>query len=148
MAKWQFQYFCKENPRNNEEFRRTVEKMIMAKEKTRERFLDRNNQENNRDSLDRRNFSNNGHQDRKRGPDSTVAMADRTKKFSKFKLKILRIFIVFGTRKGTTQQEIAESSLIGMQEKEKTKIKKRITRRKTKRTRNTKVSNSRREQLQ
>jgi hypothetical protein len=43
MAKWQFQDFCKENPRNNEEFRRTVEKMIMTKEKTRERFLDRDN---------------------------------------------------------------------------------------------------------
>jgi hypothetical protein len=43
MAKWQFQDFCKENPRNNEEFRRTVEKMIMAEEKTKERFLDRNN---------------------------------------------------------------------------------------------------------
>jgi hypothetical protein len=26
MAKWQFQDFCKENPRNNEEFRHTVEK--------------------------------------------------------------------------------------------------------------------------
>jgi hypothetical protein len=35
------------------------------------------------------------------------------------KLKILRICIVFGTRKETTQQGIAESSLIGMQEKEK-----------------------------
>jgi hypothetical protein len=43
MAKWQFQGFCKENPRNNEEFRRIVEKTIMAEEKTRERFLDRNN---------------------------------------------------------------------------------------------------------
>jgi hypothetical protein len=33
-------------------------------------------------------------------------------------LKILRICIVFGTYKETTQQEIAESSLIGMQEME------------------------------
>jgi hypothetical protein len=47
MAKWQFQDFCKENPRNNEEFRRVVEKMIMAEEKTKERFPDRNNRENN-----------------------------------------------------------------------------------------------------
>ena len=46
MARWQFQDFYKENPRNNEEFRRTVEKMITAEEKTRERFLDRNNQDN------------------------------------------------------------------------------------------------------
>jgi hypothetical protein len=68
MAKWQFQDFCKENPRNNEEFRRTVEKDDHAEEKTRERFPDRNNQENNRDISDRRIFSNNEHQDRKRGP--------------------------------------------------------------------------------
>jgi hypothetical protein len=66
MAKWQFQDFCKENPRNNEEFRRAVEKMIIAKENTRERFPDRNNRENNRDNLDTRNFSNIGHPDRKR----------------------------------------------------------------------------------
>jgi hypothetical protein len=33
--------------------------------------------------------------------------------------KTLRICIVFGTRKETTQQEITESSLIGTQEKEK-----------------------------
>jgi hypothetical protein len=41
IAKWQFQDFCKENPRNNEEFTRIVEKMTMAEEKTRERFLNR-----------------------------------------------------------------------------------------------------------
>jgi hypothetical protein len=34
MAKWQFQDFCKENQRNNEEFRRTGEKMITVEEKT------------------------------------------------------------------------------------------------------------------
>ena len=51
MARWQFQDFCKENPRNNEEFRRTVEKMITAEEKTQERFSDRNN----RDNPDRQN---------------------------------------------------------------------------------------------
>jgi hypothetical protein len=81
MAKWQLQDFCKENPRNNEEFRRTVEKMIMAEEKMRKRFSDRNN----RDNSDRRNFSNNGHQDRKRRLDNTIALADKTKKFSKFR---------------------------------------------------------------
>jgi hypothetical protein len=85
MTKWQFQNFCKENPRNNEDFRHVVEKMFMAKEKMRERFPDRNNRENNRDNLDRRNFSNIGHPDRKRGLDNTVTMADKTKKFSKFK---------------------------------------------------------------
>jgi hypothetical protein len=85
MAKWQFQDFYKENPRNNEEFRRAVEKVIMAEENTRERSPDRNNRENNSDSSDRRNFSNNKHQDRKRGPNNTVAMADKMKKFSKFK---------------------------------------------------------------
>ena len=76
MARWQFQYFYKENPRNNEEFRRTVEKMITIEEKTRERFLDRNNP-------DRQIPQNSRHQERKRGPDNTVAMADKSKKFSK-----------------------------------------------------------------
>jgi hypothetical protein len=109
--------------------------MIITEEKTREKFPDRNNRENNRDSSDRRNFSNNRHQDRKRGPDDTVAMADKTI-FLKNSgdLKTLRIYIVYGTCKKTTQQEIAESSLIGTQEKRKTRIKKRITRRKTKTT--------------
>jgi hypothetical protein len=84
MAKWSFQDFYKENPRNNEEFKHMVEKMIMTEEKTRERFLDRNNRENNRDNSDR-SFSNIGHLDMKHGPDNTVAMADKTKKFSKFR---------------------------------------------------------------
>jgi hypothetical protein len=61
MAKWQFQDFYKENTRNNEEFKRMVEKMIMAEEKTKERFTDRNNRENNRDNSNRRNFLNVGH---------------------------------------------------------------------------------------
>ena len=57
MARWQFQDFYKENLRNNEEFRRIVEKMITAEEKTQERFLDRNN----RDNPDRQNPRNNRH---------------------------------------------------------------------------------------
>jgi hypothetical protein len=59
--------------------------MIMVENKMRERFPDRNNRENNRDNSDRRNFSNNGHQDRKHGPDNTVAMADKMKKFLRFR---------------------------------------------------------------
>jgi hypothetical protein len=55
----------------------------MTEENMKERFVNRNNRGNNRDNSDRRNFSNNGHQDRKRGPDNTVAMADKTKKLSK-----------------------------------------------------------------
>jgi hypothetical protein len=54
--------------------------MIMAEEKSRERFLDRNNRENNRDNSDRRIFPNMGHPDRKHGLDNTVTMADKTKK--------------------------------------------------------------------
>ena len=79
IARWQFQDFCKENLRNNEEFRRTVEKMITAEEKTRERFPDRNN----RDNPDKQNHRNNRHQERKRGPDNTVAVTDKSRKFSK-----------------------------------------------------------------
>ena len=76
MARWQFQDFYKENPRNNEEFRRTVEKMITAEEKTRERFSDRNKR-------DKQNHRNNRHQERKRGPDNTIAVTDKSRKFSK-----------------------------------------------------------------
>ena len=53
--------------------------MITAEEKTRERFSDRNNWDNQ----DRQNRQNNRHQERKRGPDNTVAVADKLKKFSK-----------------------------------------------------------------
>jgi hypothetical protein len=59
--------------------------MILAQEKMRERFLDRNNRENNRDNSDRRNFSNIGYPDRKHGTDNTIAMADKMKKISKFR---------------------------------------------------------------
>jgi hypothetical protein len=57
----------------------------MAEEKMKERFLDRNNRENNRDNSDKRNFPNMGHPNRKHGPDNTIAMADKTKKFSRFR---------------------------------------------------------------
>ena len=53
--------------------------MITTEEKTRERFPDRNN----RDNLDRQNPRNNRYQERKCGPDNTVAVADKSKKFSK-----------------------------------------------------------------
>jgi hypothetical protein len=99
MAKWQFQDFCKENPRNNEEFGRIVETMITAKEKTRERFPDRNN----RDNPYRQNHRNNGHQDRKRGLDNTVVVVDKSKKFSKFKkFEDIKNMIVYGTHKEIT----------------------------------------------
>jgi hypothetical protein len=56
-----------------------VERMITIEEKTRERFPDRNN----RDNSDTQHHQNNGHQDRKCGPDNTLAIADKAKKFSK-----------------------------------------------------------------
>jgi hypothetical protein len=62
-----------------------VEKMIMAEERMRERFPDKNYRENSRDNSDQTNFPNMGHPDKKRGPNNTVAMADKTKKFSKFR---------------------------------------------------------------
>jgi hypothetical protein len=34
LAKWQFQDFCKENPRSNKEFKHIVENMITAEKKT------------------------------------------------------------------------------------------------------------------
>jgi hypothetical protein len=56
-----------------------VKRMITAEEKNQERFLD----QNNRDNPESQNYRNNGHQDRKHGPDNTVAVADKTKKFFK-----------------------------------------------------------------
>jgi hypothetical protein len=149
MAKWQFQNFYKENPRNNKEFRRTAEKMIMVEEKTRERLPDRNNRENNRDSSDRRNFSNNGHQDRKHGHDNTVAMANKTKKFSTFRRfeDIENMHFIWHPQENHTIGDCC-MFIDWYVRKGKTRIKKKITRRKTKTTWKTKVSNSRREQLQ
>ena len=53
--------------------------MITVEEKTRERFSDRNN----RDNPDKQNHRNIRHQDRKHGPDTTVAVADKSRKFFK-----------------------------------------------------------------
>ena len=53
--------------------------MITAEEKTRERFPDRNN----RDNPDKQNHRNNRQQERKHGPDNTVAVTDKSRKFSK-----------------------------------------------------------------
>jgi hypothetical protein len=86
-----------------------------------------------------------GHPDRKRGPDNTIAMADKTKKFSRFRrFEDIENMHCIWHPKETTRREIAESSSIGTQEKEKIKISKRITKRKTKTTQKTKDSSSQR----
>jgi hypothetical protein len=146
MAKWQFQDFCKENPRNNEEFRRAVEKMIMAEEKMKERFPDRNNRENNRDSLNRIFFPNVGHSDRKRGPDNIIAMANKTKKISRFKRfeDIENIHYIWHPQGNHTTGD-CRIFIDRCARKGKTKISKRITERKTKSTQKTKDSSSQRE---
>jgi hypothetical protein len=119
MTKWQFQDFYKENPKNNEEFRRVVEKMIMAEEKMKKRFPDRNNRGNNRDNSVRRNFPNVGHSDRKREPDNTITMANKTKRFSRFRrFEDIENMHCIWHPQGTTQRT-TKSSLIGMQEKKK-----------------------------
>jgi hypothetical protein len=88
--------------------------MIMAKEKTREIFSDKNNRENNRDNSYWRNFPNMGHPDTKHGPDNTIATADKRKNSQNSGgSKTSRICTVYGTHKETAQQETAESSLIG-----------------------------------
>jgi hypothetical protein len=53
--------------------------MITPEQKTQERFLDQNNWDNS----DKQNHRNNGHQDRKCGPDNTMAIVDKAKRFSK-----------------------------------------------------------------
>jgi hypothetical protein len=101
--------------------------MITVEEKTRERFLERNN----RDNLDRQNHRNNGHQDRKRGPDNT--MADKEKKFANpGSLIILKTCTAYGTQTVITQLEIVVHSLIDTRERVIKETEKKITRRKMK----------------
>jgi hypothetical protein len=78
-AKWQFEDFCGENPLTNEEFKRTVQKMISAEERTRERFSDGCDNRENYDSKGNQG----GQQNRNRRPDNVVASADKPKKSSK-----------------------------------------------------------------
>ena len=42
-SKWQFKDFYSENPKTNEEFKRTFKKMISSEERTRHRFPDERN---------------------------------------------------------------------------------------------------------
>ena len=42
-ARWQFKDFNYENTKNNEDFKKAVEKLISSEEKTRRRFPDREN---------------------------------------------------------------------------------------------------------
>ena len=53
--------------------------MITVEEKTRERFPDRNN----RNNPDKQNHQNIRHQERERGTDNIVAVANKSRKFSK-----------------------------------------------------------------
>jgi hypothetical protein len=120
-----------------------IEKMIMAEEKTRERFPDRNNRENNRDNSDRRNFSKIGHPDRKCGPNNTVVMADKTKKFSKFRRfeDIENMHCIWHPQGNHTTGD-CQIFIDRYARKEKIRKKKRIIRRKTKTTWKTKDSSS------
>jgi hypothetical protein len=61
LVKWQFHDFCKDNSRSNLEFKRTVERMIAAEQKTQERLPDRNNLDN----PDRQNHQSNEQHGRK-----------------------------------------------------------------------------------
>jgi hypothetical protein len=93
--------------------------------------------------LNRRNFSNNEHQDRKHGHDNTVTMADKTKKFSKFRRfeDIENMHCIWHPQENHTIGDCC-MFIDWYVRKGKTRIKKKITRRKTKTTRKTKVSNS------
>jgi hypothetical protein len=78
-AKWQFQDFCRENPLTNEEFKCTVQKMISAEERTRERFGDGHDNWENYDNRGNQG----GQQNRKRRPDNMFASTDKSKKSNK-----------------------------------------------------------------
>jgi hypothetical protein len=115
----------------------------MAEEKTKERFLNRNNQGNNRDSSDRRNFPNMGHLDRKRRPDNTIAMDYKTKKFSKFRrFKDIENMHCIWHPQGNHTTRDYRIFIDRYARKGKSKDKQRITKRKTKTTQKTKDSSS------
>jgi hypothetical protein len=117
--------------------------MITIEEKTRERFPDRNN----RDNPDRQNHGNNGHQDRKRGPDNTIAMTDKQRIFPNLESsKTLKICIVSGTLREITQRETIVSSLINTQEKVIMGTRKKTTRKKEGITLKTRDFSNQREQ--
>jgi hypothetical protein len=123
--------------------------MIMAEEKMKERFLDRNNRENNRDNSDRRNFPNMSYLDRKHGPDNTIAMADKTKKFSKFRrFEDIENMHCIWYPQGNHTTGNCQIFIDRYARKGKTKINKRITKRKTKTTQRIKDSGSQKGQSQ
>jgi E3 ubiquitin-protein ligase DOA10 len=104
MAKSQFQDFCKENPSNNEEFRRVVEKMIMDEEKTRERFSDRNNRENKKTTRTREIFQTRDIQTGSANQTTPSPWLTRQKNSQNSRgSKTSRICTVYGTHKEITQ---------------------------------------------
>ena len=88
--------------------------MITAEEKTQERFPDRNN----RDNLENQNHRNIRHQERKHGPDNTVAVLTNQGSFPNLEgMTTLKTCIASGTLKEITPSEIATPSMIDTQEK-------------------------------
>jgi hypothetical protein len=88
----------------------------------RERFLDKNNQENNRDNLDQRNFPNMGIQTGSADQTTLSSWPTRWKSSQNSGgSKALRACTTYDTHRKTTWQETAKSSLIGTQEMEKTR---------------------------
>jgi hypothetical protein len=77
--KWQFEKLCDDNPKTDEEFKRTVQKMIAFEESTHERFP--HSPQDNRGYDPRGNQG--GQSSRKRGPDNTLASMDKSKKSNK-----------------------------------------------------------------
>jgi hypothetical protein len=86
-----------------------------------------------------------GHLYRKRGPNNTITMADKTKKFSKFKrFKDIENMHYIWYPQGNHTTGDYRIFIDRMQGKEKIKINKRITKRKMKTTQRTKDSSSQR----
>ena len=102
MARWQFQDFCKENPRNNEEFRQTVEKMITAEKKTQERFPDRNNRDNFNERYTRKDSKGNNKEDNQKKGDN-----HEDKGFQKSRGTVVVIFAGFPDSRSKHQEKLA-----------------------------------------
>src|ERR671937_671149 len=74
-SKWQFKDFYGENPKTNEEFKRTVEKMILSEERIRHRFPDERN------NLDRRGRSDDRPYDKRPRHENMITAANNKRNY-------------------------------------------------------------------
>jgi len=73
---WQFKDYYSENPRTNEDFKRTIEKLISSEERTRHRFT------LNRDNPENRGRTDHRQHDKRPRQDNMVATTDNKRRYN------------------------------------------------------------------